>query len=400
MAFFMWPFVAFIIAIVNFRHQEYRKFILFFFIYYGLSFTINNPQVDANRYLEQLVVWSSKNFQDYTTTVSQLYSSGNEDRVTDPFVVSIDFLISRFTVSQGILFGVFAFLFGYVYLNSVSNLYDYKRADNSYIVLFYIFFFSILVSIFNINGFRFWMACWVYLNGAYHFVVNKGQKDSSIKYFLLALASILIHFSFILPVLLLLLYSMLGNRNYIYYLLLVISFFIPINFNEFSSFDIDAPDSIKQKSVRYLSEGYESVYQKNKEGMKWFIRYPFNYYFSGVSLIVINIKHGLKGLEQGTSNLFSFGLLFFAFSNFVKDESQLIRFTGVFNLIALAFIVRAYKDLQLKKIGGLEILAVFAFSLHFLLALRLGSESINALLFSPGLSALFQKEVSLYDLIF
>jgi hypothetical protein len=408
-AFVVWPFLTFLYSLANFSVKEYRKFVFLFFVYYGATFLISNPEVDANRYMDQLIGWSVKSWDDYINSATALYSDsatpGQTDEMvaTDPFVLTINYLLSRFTIYKGALFGVFAALLGFFYLKAIGQLYDYKKYINNRVTLFYLLYFAFLVSIFSINGFRFWMACWVYFFGAYNFVTRKDHVTRwiSIAYLFVACSSVLIHFSYILPVALLFLYFILGNRNYVYYPLLVMSFFVSINVNELLNFQsIDAPESVREKSQRYLSEGYETLYSKNREGLKWFIRYPYTYYFAGFVLIFVRIKHKLALLEPGTNSLFSFLLLFFSFTNFVMNEGQLIRFTAVFNLFAIAFIIRAYKDWNISQFRWVEGLGALAFTLHFFISFRIGSESINALLFGPGLLAFFQNELSIYDLIF
>lgn len=407
-AFFVWPFLTFAYSLANFGVKEYRKFVLLFFVYYGATFLISNPEVDASRYVSQFVGWSAKSWSDYVAAVTSLYiesaaSNQTGDTLTDPFVLSINYFLSRFTSHQGALFAVFAGLLGFFYLKGISQLYDYKREDNNGVLIFYLLYFAFLVSIFSINGFRFWMACWIYFFGTYNYITCKdgNTRSTSTIYFLIACSSIFVHFSYVLPLALLVIYAILGNRNYIYYPLLVTSFFFSISINDLLNFEtLDAPESVREKSQRYLSEGYETVYSRNREGLKWFVRYPYSYYFAGFALIFVRLRHRLASLDPSTNNLFSFLLLFYSFTNFVMHESQLIRFTAVFNLFALAFVIRAYKDLKINGFRWLEGFGIIAFVLHFFISLRIGSESINALLFSPGLLAFFQSEISLYDLIF
>lgn len=376
-----------------------------FFIYYGITFLITNPEVDSNRYLEQLVEWANNDWKDYINSLTSLYTNSKTEEqtsVTDPFLISINYFLSRITTAQGALFGVFAFFFGFVYIKSISLLFDYKSAENKTLTTFYLIYFSIIVSIFSISGFRFWMASWIYFYGAYQLVVNNSVDfKNSLRFFFIASLSVLIHFSFLPPIVVLLIYWLVGNRILVYYVLAFLSFLNPLDADDLRTFNqLEAPESFRKKSSGYLSNQYGEFHNEIKSNLKWFVKYPFTFYFTTVLPILLRFRFKLQLLSQGTYNLYCFTVLFFAFTNYVKDVNQLIRFVNVYSLFCIALIIRVYKDLHVSKFYAIDIIGFLFLLLHFSITLRVASESINVLIFSPLPVALFESGLSLFQVIF
>lgn len=401
--FIAWPFLSFLYALLNFRSRPLRKFIFLFFIYYGFVFIVKNPEVDANRYIEQFQEWTSRGVEEYMTQVSSIYSEGSEQNITDPFIITVDFLLSRFTSNEQFLMATFAFFFGFVYLKAIGSIFDYKKEWNNTLLIPYYFYFASILSIINISTFRFAFASWIFFYGAYQVVIVRGleSKASMMRYIFIAFSAILVHFSFLIPCLILLIYLTAGNLGVLYYPLVLSSFIFRQDFSSLIDLqDVDIPTSISKKSQAYLSEGYKSLYKENREGLKWFIRYPFNFIFAGIALLVMRIRHNLSNLQPGTINLFYFCLLYFAFANFVGETNQLIRFQFLTSLFVIALIIRVYKDLSITSFKWIDGLALGVFVLHSLLIFRIGSETINILLFSPSFLAFLDDSTTLYDIIF
>lgn len=401
--FIVWPFLSFLYALLNFKSRPLRKFIFLFFIYYGFVFIVKNPEVDANRYIEQFQEWTKRGVDDYIAQVSSIYSEGSEENITDPFIITVDFVLSRFTFSKHFLMATFAFFFGFVYLKSIGSIFDYSKESNSTLLILYYFYFASILSIINISTFRFAFASWVFFYGAYQVVVIRGlsPKASMLQYVLIAFSAILVHFSFLIPCLILLIYLAAGNLGLLYYPLVLASFMLRQDFSDLIILqDADIPSAISKKSQAYLSEGYKSLYNENREGLKWFIRYPFNFIFAGIALFFIRIRHNLSSLQPGTINLFYFCLLYFAFANFVGETNQLIRFQFLTSLFVIALIIRVYKDLSITNFRWIDGLALGVFVLHSLLIFRIGSETINVLLFSPSFLAFLDDSTTLYDILF
>lgn len=400
--FFIWPFLSFLTALFNFQNRSYRIYIYLFFIYYGLTYVISNSQSDANRYYSQFQDWRFNEWKDYTQVVSDIYFGENKQYITDPLIVSIYYFVSRITQSQFALFGIFSLLFSVVYLKSIEKLYEYKQTENNYIIGFYLLFFSFVVSIIQITGFRFWFAAWIFFFGSYYFLTELDKQDRiKPKYILIFLCSGLVHFSFFLVSSLLVIYWLLGNKNWFYYGILIISFFVTVDLSGlFKVAEEQTPKSFAMKSSGYASEDYIQKYAQYRANDKWFIRIPFSFYFAKVAVLYTRVVYPLKILSKGTQNLFSFLLIFFSFINFAGDFSQLVRFRSVFILFVLAFLVRVFKELHKSKVSFFELLALIPFLITLALNFRIGSDSFNMFLFSPLLLGFFQNEMALTDFIF
>ncbi|HQP76950.1 MAG TPA: hypothetical protein PL069_06040, partial [Saprospiraceae bacterium] len=116
--FILWPFLALITALANYRQREARRVVYIFLVYYGLTFVNNNEVVDAFRYAYNLKVNAQLPFSYFFKIIGGLNSDTTID-IVEPF---ISFIVSRFTSSYGAYFAVWAGIYGFFYLKSIDLL--------------------------------------------------------------------------------------------------------------------------------------------------------------------------------------------------------------------------------------------------------------------------------------
>jgi len=380
--FILWPFLAFLAALKNYRDREARKVVYFFLIYYGLTFVIANPYVDAARYAMTLRENANLPFSDIFKIIGGIYATDTSIDIIEPL---ISFIVSRFTSFHGVLFAVYAAIFGYFFLKSVNLLY-HKQADkpsiNSYIFLI---FFIFLLPITNINGFRMWTAAWIFFYGAYHVILNRDKK-----YLLVALSASFVHFSFISANAILLIYFLAGNRNLIYIPLAIISFVSPYLASPI--FNLAATrlgGAFQSRYEGYSSDNYIEAIQASSQQASWFIKIGNDMlgYYLIVAIIIIQILILRKKdtQEKGVRNLFSFLFLFLAFVNFAKVIPSFgIRFQIVFFMFGTLYLFLQILKLGTGRIHFITLLGLFPMLLYMAVTFRLGSESINVWMFAPG----------------
>lgn len=394
--FVLWPFLAFLTALSNYNQKEAKKVVFIFLVYYGLTFYLSNIGIDAERYALQLKKTAELPFSDFFIIVGGLYT----DTTVDIFQPLVTFIVSRFTSNHGVFFAVCATVFGFFYLKSFNFLYERYRKNPGLNSLFFMLFLILIVPITDISGVRMPIAIWIFFYGAINVIL---YRDS--RYLLLTLASSLVHWSFLTANVVLIIYYFAGNRNLFYLPVLLLSFVLPqLLSSVFESLAYFMGGPIQARYEGYTNELYILDVNESYEKAAWFmtLKGDLLYYYLLAAVIFIQITHGnlMKGKEE--RNLFSFLLLFLSFVNFGKAIPTFGgRFQGVFYLFAVMYIFLYFMKLPSNKISLLFLFGLFPILLDVAFSLRVGSETINAWIFAPGLGIpLFVPGLSLAQILF
>ncbi|MDF1576040.1 MAG: EpsG family protein [Bacteroidales bacterium] len=378
--FLIWPFLSLIAAIANYRLKESRIVVYMFLVYYGLTFVIGNLNMDSAAYVTQLERASESTLRVFLYQLRGLYA----ENVVDIYSSFMVFLVSRFTSDYRILFAIFASVFGYFHLKSINLLHGFHRENPNWNTLIFLVFFIIILPITAVNGVRMWTAAWIFFYAAIHVVLYRDKR-----YLLLALLSILIHWSFLTANVVLLIYFFLGNRDLIYGPLAIVSYLLQdLLMPVFSRFSMYFGGAIENRYSGYTSEGYISGVALNQEQTAWFVflSYDLAFYFLFATLFVIFWIRKKVQTDEKERNLFSFILLFLSFVNFGRPIPSFgFRFQIIFFLFTTFYLVMLFAKEGEKRLRLLSLLGLAPLLLYAAVNFRVGSETINALLFSPGL---------------
>jgi len=394
--FFLWPFMAFLVAVANFSRKEARNIIWLFLVYYGLSFVNNNTGVDAYRYALSLKANALLPFNDFLKIIGGLYSDTSVD-IIEPL---ISFIVSRFTSDDALYFGVWAAIFGFFWLNSIHLLYQRCKINQGWNTTTLMFFFILTLPITTISGVRMWTAAWIFFYGSYRVITERNSI-----YLLLALSASLVHWSFITANAILIIYYLLGNRNTIYLPLALSSFIIPqLAAPLFKTIALRAGGGLQQRYAGYSSDAYLQVVQEGAAQSAWFMRISTDivFYFLLLAIALVQLRHGSLMKEKAERNLFSFLLLFLAFVNFgMPIPSFGGRFLVLFFLFATAYLLFYFVKVPGNKLTYLMTIGLFPLMLYSLINFRLGAENINAWIFLPGFGVpFFAQPLSLAEILF
>jgi hypothetical protein len=376
-AFLIWPFFAFLVALGNLKNRVNLGIIYLFFILYGFTFVIN-PAMDGQRYASNL-----KAAYYNSSGISLLTSLYDENGAVDLLEPTLVFLVSRFTAQHNVLFALFACIFGYFYLKSIKLVHhQYAEKRNNNALIFFLFF-PWIVPIFEINGFRFWTASWMFFFAAYKVVFEENRR-----FILLAVAVCFVHFSFAPVVLLLMLYQLLGNHRTIYFTASILTLFVSELDLQFmreiaASFD----GSLSVKANRYLHEQYIELVSDLDRSAAWFMKLytPLLFYFVLGQLIFVYAKMKQVNVSKNFSNLFSFTCLILSFSNISTLVPSGARFRSVYMIFAIALLVYFYSHVYVKpKLKWFVVAGVAPFLLKILISTRVGADTMNTVWFMPG----------------
>jgi hypothetical protein len=397
--FLLWPFLAFITALTSYSQKESKKVVYLFLIYFGLSYVISSSEgyVDSSGYIMQLKANALLPFSDFFRIVGGLYATDTSVDIVEPL---ISFIVSRFTNNPRFLFAVFAAVFGFFYLRSINLLYNRYMENSGLNVLMHLAFFTVIIPITSINGFRMWTAAWIFFYGTYHVVLHHDAR-----YLLIALGSSLVHWSFLSANVILIIYFFAGNRNFIYLPLAIASFVVPKLITPlFLTLSLKLGGALQNRYEGYSSEEYLAIRQGAVEAAPWFLRLSNDlvFYYLLLAMIVIQLKSGYLMKEKAERNLFSFLLLFLSFVNFgIAIPSFGGRFQLVFFLFATLYVFLYFLKIPGNKVKMLSWFGLFPMLLYTIVEFRQVSIFINAWILTPGLGLpLLVPGLSIYDVLF
>ena len=131
--FIFWPFLGFLLSLKDFQNKFNQKIILFFCVLFGLLFYIN-PLQDGQRRADMLKEAYTQPFEMAFNSFDNLYKESLD--FIEPLIV---FTVSRFTDYHGVLFGIYAFIFGGLMIYYLNRVYQhYLKFPNKNALIFLI----------------------------------------------------------------------------------------------------------------------------------------------------------------------------------------------------------------------------------------------------------------------
>lgn len=360
---------------------------------FGLTFIFENEAFDSFRMAETMRNIAALPFSQFWKILGGLYTETRAD-IFLPFIL---FIITRITENPNILFMVLAGIFGWFYLKGIDTVYDQNGLKNNLNAQVHLLFFILLIPIFNINGFRFWSAAWMFFYGAYNVVFNDNKK-----YLFFTILAALTHFSFLSAVSVLVIYLLIGNRNVFFYVFLIISLLVPELFSE----QVDAVFSalggqLQTKHSIYTNPEYMEKVDEGRAGLRWFMVVAQRgiYYYTLFMLLFLKNKYKKLLYTPGLNNLFSFSLFFISVFNFFKYIPSVARFNTLFYLFATSYIIQFYYKNSKKRMSFFTLAGIIPIALTIAINLRVGFEMTNFWLLGPIPVLIFAEPVSIFRFI-
>lgn len=224
--------------------------LLLFCVFFGLTFVVPDDiqgAADSARYARELANMHSNSFT-FLQFKNYLYS--DESGSVDIYQPLITWAVSQFTGNPKWLFAIFALVFGFFYLQNIRMLIEEISGSYRFLLLVILVLFVLINPIWNINGVRMWTAAQVFLYGVM-LIYLKGKNEG----FLWAFLSILIHFSYVFPLILLLGFRFLPKNSLLLFLFFIFSFMVSeLNIELIRVFAEDLPDVFQSRVNSYTSD--------------------------------------------------------------------------------------------------------------------------------------------------
>ena len=326
--FIIFPFLGFIQALKNYRSDWAKPTVIAFVAFFGLSM-VKIDTVDSNRYTENLDMMYNSN-KDFDSIQKSFYSQ--EGGQADIYVTLVTFVFSFFTNNGNILFLFFGLVFGYFYANNIWLVLKQSLGKLSWEQHLLIAAFSLVIGFWSVNGVRMWTAAHVFFYGGFLYLYHNQKKG-----LLIAITSIFIHFSFIVPVVLLVAYSLFRLNFRILFIFYIASFFIAeLNIDFIKNIlESNLPDFLLPRVKSYFNEEYLEGYEQTAAAANWYVLYHTKL-MSYFTVIFISILFFKANLTTQNKKLLGFSLLFLAVSNILSLLPSGGRFIYVAFLFSLA----------------------------------------------------------------
>lgn len=327
--FVFFPFLGFVNAIRNYRSSWAKPTVIGFCAFFALSM-VKSDTVDSTRYVQNLELMYNSN-KDFDTIQRGLYTQ--ESGQIDIYVILSTFIFSLFTDNGNILFLFFGLVFGYFYANNIWLVLNQSKGKLSWEQFLIVAAFSLIIGFWTVNGVRMWTGAHIFFYGGFLYLFHDRKKG-----LLIAAASILVHFSFVLPFALLLGYSLVKLNFRLLYIFYIASFFIAelnIDFIR-TALESNLPEFMLPKVKTYFNEDYLEGYEEAVVAANWHVLYykKFLTYFIVMFISMVFFKVNLTSQYK---RLLGFSLLFLAFANILSLLPSGGRFLNVAFLFALAF---------------------------------------------------------------
>jgi hypothetical protein len=342
--FILFPFLGFVNAIRHYRSSWAKPTMIAFVAFFGLSM-VKSDTVDSTRYVQNLEVMYNSN-KDFDTIQNGFYSG--EGGQADVYVTLITFIFSLFTDNGNILFMFFGLVFGYFYANNIWLVLTQSKGKLHWEQHLLLAAFSMIIGFWTINGVRMWTAAHVFFFGGFLYLFQDRKKG-----LLIAASSILIHFSFVLPVFFLLAYSLVRLNFRFLYIFYIASFFIAELNVDFirTTLESNLPDFMLPKVKTYLNEDYLEGYEEVSGAVNWYVLY-YKKILTYFTVIFISIIFFKANISAQTRKLLGFSLLFLSVANILSLLPSGARFLNVAFLFSLAtsfIIVSNSKEIIIAK---------------------------------------------------
>jgi hypothetical protein len=405
--FFLSPFLAAMVAIKNYQAAWAKNIVWAFVVFFGFTFgmaketSVGKSSSDIFRNATELRVLYHQqlSFQD----IKELYKK-NDD--LDVLKLTIAILVSRLTENPQILLGIYGFIFGFFFSRNIWYLLERLNGPIKGFTILFLVAFILVNPFWNINGFRFYTAAQIFIYGLLPFLYEGKKKG-----LLLSAFSLLVHFSFVVPVLVLLIYAVFRNRTVIYFILFIGSTITSeINLKGFNSFvEARAPKALSERTSSYRSERYVKDFRTGGniyfEQSSWHAVYyqkALNWVLTAFIIYLFFKRKQLSFINKGLLNAFAFILLITSVANILSSLPSGGRYLTVANLAALSLIAfythEKYQNLFVKR---LKFLLVPAMLLFIVVSLRMGfySLSLNTFIGNPIVAMIADYNFPLNDFI-
>jgi hypothetical protein len=338
------PFVATMLAIKNFRVSWAKNVLWAFIVFFGFTFGTakeisNKTSSDIFRYTSEV-----SNLYRVNLTLKDINQLYKDNKDIDILRLTLAIAVSRLTDSARVLTTVYAFIFGFFFSRNIFFVLDRLKGKIKPLTWFLVIVFFLIVPFWNINGFRFYTATHIFLYGLLPFLFDKKRKA-----LIFSALAFLVHFSFLVPIFLLAVYIVLGNRTLIYFVFFIASTISSeINIKSVNAFvDARIPKALSERTSNYRSDRQVKEYRKGTGTfdlsnaslhLKFYLK-SLHWSLSAFLIFLFFKRRALAAMNPRLVNALAFTLLFWGLGNFMSSIPSGSRYVIVASIGAMPLVV-------------------------------------------------------------
>lgn len=337
----VWPIMTLYLGIKYIRTPLALPLLSLFSLFFGLTFVINyQTDADSVRYAQEFISLNERNL-----SIGDIgdYLFRSEESKVDLYQPLITWFLSNFTDNPKILFAVFGLIFGIFHIKNTLLVIHQTPEKAGFIITLLLLTFVLINPIWSINGVRMWTAAQIFIYGLLtsYLVGNKSRG------LIWCIASVFVHFSFLFPVLLILLYRVIPKNMAVLFGFFIVSFSISqLNLDIMRQYVELLPALFQEKVMMYTKEAVVEKFLEEGESpvpLGWHVILANNLlrYFVAASLVFLYVRYVMYK-DIFTENLRVFlalGLFFSAFANISALIPSGSRFLVIGDSIAMVAII-------------------------------------------------------------
>lgn len=402
--FFLQPFFTLLFYLKNFRKPQAKNVMWLFVVFYAATFAIGaeSEGSDIVRYVEDISYLNKLNF-DVNGLLAYYLDSGEVDILS----TVLAFLVSAFTANGYYLIIVFGVIYGYFFSRNMWYVLDRLQGKINFFIGVLLFCLFLAIPIWNLNGFRFWTGAHIFLYGLLPFLFE-GKKKSLLW---CLITPFVVHYSFLIALVPLAVYLVIGTRLRLYYFLFIFSLFMSsINIGSINKLiEASAPQVLIDRSSSYFNEEKVEDFRNSNiqdAGGVWYAKYygiVLKYTLTAFLLFFYWSFRKTTNTNKQLLRLLSFILLFFGFANILSSIPSGGRFLSIANLLTISFVVLYLQNHIVKRdLFRLSKLATPFLIFFIIIAVRLSWYSLSVMtIFGNPVTAIFMfgENTALNDII-
>ncbi len=351
-AFLINPFLTLLYAFRHFRAPSTKNIIWAFTVFFAMTIAIGTESTgsDINRYMGEVENLHRVYF-DYPTAIEYFKNSGEIDVLRTVLAIGI----SRFTGNGYVLVVIYGIIFGYFFSRNMWFVIHKTRGKIQWLVLFLIIALFLVMPIWTLGGFRFNTATHVFIYGLLPYLFERKFK-SLIWCFI---TPVVFHFSFLVPLSVLLVYLLFGNRLKLYYVYFIFGVFIAeINIKQFNDFlEANAPVILLDRTSNYRNEEVVERIRTIPSQKTWHARFygkGLHYPIIAFLLLLFFRSGKLVRNDKRLLKVLAFTYLFYGTASIMSTLPSGGRFLAPAGLLALSLMIlylqNYRKDLIMQRV--------------------------------------------------
>ncbi|MFZ4057305.1 MAG: EpsG family protein [Ferruginibacter sp.] len=411
--FCIWPFAAFGYASYHIRNPKWHFIWILFFALFG--YCVFFSPGDILGYKESFYFVSRYTWGDFTFHLTHLISSDRLIRYEmntvnsqpDFYAFSLQFIISRFTDNSRWFFAVVNLVFAYFFLQFIKEVLAETTWNKTLFQrVFFLLLFLIVPFYVAVTGVRFWTALFIFM----YYAIKHIRKNDLYSLFFAA-TSIFVHYSFFIPVLLLLIYKLIVHKKVITWTLLIFSILFFALSSANSSLAIIqnvtaafSETSLKDRTSSYTDSADLDMRKKMISEMNWYVKYRANAILYFLLLLFLLEYAGIIKWNKSPflERLEPFYLILFCLTLITTNLGSLGRFMYLFYLVSflrLTIIAGLNANTRTLKIVGY--IAIPILVMHVFVIGRAGFYFVDPLMLisNPITMMLTRSNVSLSEFL-